>query len=155
MSNRQARLPRLRRRLGPAQAGGARAPLEFVIIAPGLLLLLALLIAGGRVTVASGAVEEAARSAARTASLQRDTGAAQAQALRVAQQSLAGQQLTCTSLDVTVDTSQYSRPLGAPAQVTATVSCAVPWSDLGLPGAPGGKTMTAEWVSVIDPYRER
>ncbi len=136
------------------ERGGGRASLELAILGPALLMVfVALLIAAGRVSTSGGAVEEAARAAAREASLQRDGGTAQTKATAIARDSLAGQGLTCDTLQVSVDTSQFGRPLGQPAEVTATVTCQVGVSDLGLPGAQ--KTMTATFVSVIDPYRER
>ncbi|MFC0429922.1 TadE/TadG family type IV pilus assembly protein [Kutzneria buriramensis] len=139
-----------------SERGGGRAALETAILAPVLILVfIILVIAGGRISSAGSAVEEAARAAAREASLQRDGATAQSRATRIAEQSLAGQGLVCDSLQVVVDTSQFSRPLGQPAQVTATITCQVRLSDLGLPGAPGSKTMTSTFVSVIDPYRER
>jgi Flp pilus assembly protein TadG len=141
---------------GEPELGGGRTALETVILAPVLILVfIMLVIAGGRIVSAGGAVEEAARAAAREASLQRDGATAQSRATTIAQQSLAGQNLVCDSLQVQVDTSQFGRPLGQPAQVTAIITCQVRLSDLAIPGLPGSKTMTSTFVSVIDPYRER
>lgn len=138
------------------ERGGSRGPLELALLAPLLIVaFVLLLIAAGRISTGGGAVEEAARAAAREASLQRDGATAQARATSVARESLAGQGLACDSLVVQVDTSQFGRPLGEPAEVTATVTCQVRLSDLAIPGSPGSKTETASFVSVIDPYRER
>ncbi|MGO4459972.1 TadE/TadG family type IV pilus assembly protein, partial [Streptomyces sp. M-16] len=50
---------------------------ETVILAPAIIALMLLMIAFGRITDASGAVDGAARAAARAASLEREAGAAQ------------------------------------------------------------------------------
>ena len=42
----------------------------------------------------------------------------------------------CVSMTVTLDTSGFSRPVGTPASVAATVSCTVELSELSLPGQP-------------------
>ncbi|WP_316784361.1 TadE/TadG family type IV pilus assembly protein [Streptomyces sasae] len=131
------------------------AALETAVIAPGIIALLCLMIAFGRVTDADGAVDAAAHAAARAASLERDAGSAQTQARAAAQDSLNGDGITCQSTDVAVDTSGYSLDVGQAATVTATVSCTARLSDIGLPGLPGAKTLTAQFTSPIDTYRGR
>jgi hypothetical protein len=64
--------PKAGRRGGPA-AGSVTLEATTAL---GLLVLLGLAIVGGRIAVAGGAVEEAARDAARQASIARDAGAA-------------------------------------------------------------------------------
>jgi uncharacterized protein (UPF0333 family) len=138
------------------ERGGGRISLEFVLLAPIMVAAFVLLpLAAGRISNSGGAVEEAARAAAREASLQRDSPTAQSRATALATESQTAQGQACQSTQVTVDTSQFGRPLGQPAEVTATVTCDVRLSDLGLPGASSSKTMTATYSSVIDPYRER
>ena len=61
-------------RLGGPEAGSAA--IEAAILAPGLLLILALIVAAGRVETAGAAVETAAHAAARAASLARTEPAA-------------------------------------------------------------------------------
>lgn len=129
--------------------------MEAAILAVMFGVVIAFAIAGGRLISAESAGDQAARAAARAASIERDAGTAQTSARTVAQRTLAEQDLACDSLTVAVDTGQFSRPLGAPAAVTATVTCAVRWSDLAIPGAPGTRTVTAEFVSPIDQIRER
>ena len=111
-------------------------------------------IAAGRFVAAESAADQAAFAAARAASIQRDPAAAQAQAQAMAERTLREQGLACTDLTVTVDTSQFSRPLGTPAIVRATVRCDVRWSDLVIP-APGSRAVQAEFASPIDQLRER
>lgn len=129
--------------------------LELAVLAPGLLLLLSLLIVGGRVAVAGGSVEAAARDAARTASIARGPDQAQAESTATANQSLARQGLDCSATTVDVTTAGFAVPVGQPAQVTATVSCRVDLADLALPGLPGARTVTATATSPLDTYRER
>ena len=127
--------------------------LEAAIIAPGLIFLLCLVIAYGRIMLAGGTVEAAARAAAREASLARNPAEAKARAAAAAESSLA--ELRCTSTAVDVDTSGFAVPAGQIASVKATVSCTVGLSDLALPGLPGTKTMDATFTSVLDRYRSR
>jgi Flp pilus assembly protein TadG len=129
--------------------------LELVVWAPGLLLIVALLAVAGRVNGANAAVEQAATDAARTASIARSAGSAQTEATQTAQATLAGQGLQCTTATVAVDTSGFAVPIGQPATVTATVTCPVRLSDLGVPGLPGTRTVTHTAVSSLDTFRER
>lgn len=127
--------------------------LELAILAPALLLLLGLLILAGRVETSSAAVEQAARSAARDASLARTADAAQASARAAAQRELA--ESGCVATDVTVDTSGFAAPLGTDASVAVHVSCTITIADLAVPGLPGTRTLTADGVSPLDRYRSR
>ena len=129
--------------------------LELVVWAPGLLLIITLLVVAGRVSSAKGAVEQAAVEAARSASIARSPSAASSQALAAARQSLTGQGLQCTDVTVTIDTSGFNTPPGRPATVTATVTCPVRLADLAIPGLPGTRTVTQTAVSSLDTFRER
>jgi Flp pilus assembly protein TadG len=129
--------------------------LEVAILGPVLLLLLGLAVAAGRITVSGGAVEAAARDAAREASIARDASTAGAAARAAALDSLARQGLRCAGLAVTIDTSGFRTPVGQPAQVSAVVTCAVTLSDLAVPGLPGTKTLRGQFTSPLDRYRER
>lgn len=127
--------------------------LELAILAPALLLLLGLLVLAGRVETSLAAVEQAARSAARDASLARTADAAQASARVAAQRELA--ESGCVATDVTVDTSGFAAPLGTDASVAVHVSCTITLADLAVPGLPGTRTLTADGVSPLDRYRSR
>ncbi|MGW6564948.1 TadE/TadG family type IV pilus assembly protein [Streptomyces sp. NPDC054975] len=129
--------------------------LETAVLAPALIGLLLLMVAFGRVTDAIGAVDAAARAAARAASLERDAGAAQAEAQAAVTRSLEGEGITCQTSSVVIDTGGYALDLGVEANVTATIACTANLSDIGLPGLPGSKTLTASWTSPIDTYRGR
>lgn len=54
-----------------------------------------------------------------------------------------------------IDTSQFSRPPGEPATVSATVTCRVQLSDLAIPGLPGSREITETVESPLDTYRMR
>ena len=146
-------------RLGRPDLGGhgqrGSTTLELVVWAPGLLLLIGLLIVAGRVNSANAAVEQAATDAARTASQARTAASAEQLARQHAQQTLATQGLACTATTVTVDTAGFGTAPGQPATVTATVSCPVRLSDLSIPGLPGTRTVTHTAVSSLDTFRER
>ena len=138
---------------GPDRDAG-NAALELVVLAPALALLLGLVIAAGRTSIAQNSMAAAARDAARQASISLTAKDAQSAASSSAQAALSKDGLHCTP-HVTIDTSGFSVPAGQPAQVTATVSCTVPLSDLLVPGLPGSKTLTATFTSPLDPFRER
>jgi Flp pilus assembly protein TadG len=129
--------------------------LETAVLAPVLIIVLGLMIAFGRVTDAEGAVDSAAHAAARAASLERDAGTAQTAAQDAVSRSLDGDGVTCQTSNVAIDTSGYATDVGEAATVTATISCTATLSDIGVPGLPGAKTLTASWTSPIDTYRAR
>ena len=131
------------------------AVIETVIGLPAFLLFVALIIFAGRMAIAHQAVEAAANSAARSASISRTQGEAEAAASTAATATLASQGLTCASTALSVDTTGFAASVGTPAQVTATVTCEVDLADLSVPGVPGSKTVTATMRSAIDTYRER
>ena len=142
----------LHTRQNPAERGSS--VVEVVILAPALGLFLALIIAGGRIAVAHQAVEASASEAARSASIARTQSQAQAVASAAALRSLADQTTRCVSTQVTLDTTGFAAPVGAPASVGATVTCQVDLAGL-LPGLPGSMSITATMRSPLDTYRER
>lgn len=129
--------------------------IEAVLGGSALILLLGFAIVGMRVMTAESAVEEAARSAARSASIATDGHAAAAAAKRRAKEVLGRQGLNCSSLNVAVNANDFNKPLGETGYVTATVTCLVPLSDLAIPGIGGTKTTRAEFRSPIDRYGAR
>ncbi|WP_053678300.1 TadE/TadG family type IV pilus assembly protein [Streptomyces sp. XY66] len=129
--------------------------LEAVILFPVLILVLLLVIAFGRIGSAGNAVDTAARNAARAASLERTGGAASSAGSEMAHSVLNQQGLQCTSTSISVSTGGFAAPIGEPASTTATVTCVVRLSDIGLPGLPGSKTLTSSFTSSIDSYRQR
>jgi multidrug efflux pump subunit AcrA (membrane-fusion protein) len=128
---------------------------ELALLAPALLLLLSFAVFAGRTQIAEGAVQEAARSAAREASLARDAATAAALAGAQAERTLAAQDLHCRRTTVDVDTAGFQAPLGQPGDVTVSITCVVGMADLLAPGLPGSVTVEASFISPVDAYRER
>ena len=135
-------------------ADNGSAPLELVILAPIVLALIGLVIAAGRTSIAQSSVDAAARDAARQASISLTSGPARQAALSSATAALRADGLDCRPV-VRLELSGFSAPPGQPAQVSASVSCTVPLSGLLVPGVPGFKTLTARFISPLDPYRSR
>jgi Flp pilus assembly protein TadG len=141
------------RRLGRQRRERGSATLELAVLAPGLLLLIALVALAGRFAVADGAVDQAAAEAARAASLQRTPSAGRDAATQVAHASLTGQGLSCLRTEIDTDVSGLRAPPGRPGRVTVTVRCPLRVADLPL--AVPAITLTATAVSPVDTYRER
>ena len=127
------------------------ASVELVLLTPVFVILLLLVVAAGRMAVARNQVDEAARDAAREASVwrspvdARDRGAAKALA------DLAGGHVGCRNPRVVIDTTRL-RPGG---EVVADVGCSVLLSDLvGLHIGPS-RQMQATAVAVVDSFRSQ
>lgn len=133
------------------------AALELLVIAPVILMLICFLIAAGRTSIAQGAVDAAARAAARQASIAPTLGAAQQAAYAGAAAALQADHLDCQPRVrlPRLDRVFGTRP-GQQAQVVAKVICAVRLSDVTLvPGLPGSITLKAAFTSPFDPFRSR
>ena len=129
--------------------------LEMAMLAPVLISLLVLVVAMGRVASARSHVDGAAFSAARAASISRDSGAG-TEAARVAARDYLDQRgLHCTPADVNIDAGALAGAAGTAGAVRTTVSCTVALGDLGLPFVPGSKTFTADAASPVDTWRAR
>lgn len=131
------------------------ASVELVIVVPVLVIMLGLMVAGGRLWFARTTVVEASQSAARAASLERSAGAASQAGSAAARRVLSTDGLDCQGLDVGVDTSAFGVPVGTPATVRATVACTVPFADLSVPGMPGSITVRTQGAAALDTYRAR
>jgi Flp pilus assembly protein TadG len=131
------------------------ASVEAAVGLPAFVLFVGLIIFGGRTATTHEAVESAAADAARSASIARTSSQAQEDAKNAAQASLANQQIHCLSVDVSVDTSDFSKPVGEPGTVAVTVQCRLDLSDLSVPGVPGNRVIKATMSSPLDTWRER
>jgi len=131
------------------------ASVELVILVPVLVLMLGVLVAGGRLWFARATVVEASQSAARAASLARSSGEARDAGRRAATRILGTDGLRCASDSVWVDTGAFGVPAGTPATVTASINCQVPFADLSLPGMPGSITVRSTGAAALDTYRAR
>lgn len=128
---------------------------ELALLVPALIVMLSLLIAGGRLWFARTTVNEAAQAAARSASLARSSGEGQADGSSAGRQSLSTAGLDCVEQSVSVNTGAFGVPVGTPATITSTVTCSVPFGDLLLPGMPGSISLTGTGSSALDTYRSR
>jgi Flp pilus assembly protein TadG len=128
---------------------------ELALLAPALLLLLSFAVVAGRTQIAEGAVEEAARAAAREASLARDPATAAASAATQADRTLAAQDVRCQRTTIDVDTAGFQAPPGQPGDVTVSITCVVGMADLLASGLPGAVTVEASFTSPVDAFRER
>jgi Flp pilus assembly protein TadG len=138
------------------RSDAGNAALELVILAPVVVLLISMVVAAGRVAIAQGSIDAAARDAARQASLARSPAQAQAAALDSAIAELSGEDLTCTPT-VTLPglAAAFGVPAGQPSTVTARVTCTVRLSDLLVPGLPGSRQLRGTFTSPLDPFRGR
>jgi Flp pilus assembly protein TadG len=129
------------------------ASIEAVIAGPAVVLMILLVIFGGRVALAHQTVQGIAADTARAASLARTQTQARADATTTMQTGF-DQHLTCTQQNLQLDLAGFRRPAGTPASVTATITCAVQTADLGLP-IPAQLVITETATSPIDTYRAR
>ncbi|WP_410599780.1 hypothetical protein [Amycolatopsis sp. lyj-90] len=125
---------------------------EVAIGVSALIILFGLALIGMRVITAESAVDEAARSAARSASIARDGEAAAEAAETRAQAVIAQQGLNCDNLHIAVDARDFAKPLGETGYVIATVTCEVTFRDLMIPGS---RLAVSEFRSPIDRYGAR
>lgn len=131
------------------------AAVELTLAVPALMIMLALMVAGGRLWFARASVSEAAYAAARAAALARTSTEAGSDGPLAAARALDTAGLHCSPRAVEVDTSGFLVAVGDPATVRATVTCSVPFADLVLPGMPGSITLRAEGSAALDTYRGR
>jgi len=135
----------------PADAARERgsAAVELVLATPVLVALMLLAVAGGRLASARGEVDAAARDSARAASIARTPAAAERDGRAAAEATLNNQHVTCRTLTVTVDVTEF-QPGGT---VTSTVACAVALGDLTGLGLPGTRTISTSFVAPVDRFR--
>ena len=129
--------------------------MELTLVVPALVMMMALLVAGGRLWFARATVADSAYAAARAGSLARSAGAARTDAEAAGRRASATSGLRCAELRTSVDTAAFAVPVGTPATVRAEVTCVVPFGDLLLPGMPGSITVRATGSAALDTYRAR
>ena len=143
------------RRAGRDLGERGSVAVEIALLAPALVLVLGLLVAGGRLWFARTTVLEAALTSARAASLARSAGEAAAAGDEAGRQSMATAGLRCSTSSVSVTTAAFAVPVGTPATVTSDVSCSVPFADVLLPGMPGTIALSGHGSAALDTYRAR
>jgi hypothetical protein len=131
---------------------GGTAAVELALVAPVLLVLVAVVTAAGRVVETKSAVLSVARESARAAAEAPNAVAAHDAAIVTAQQVAEGLGLDPARLSIVQDPHGFAR--GAPYEVS--VSYQVSMADLpGLGLLPGSVTLGAEHAELIDTYRSR
>ena len=124
--------------------------INFLILAPMLLMFLQFLVLGGRVANTQGAVQSAAREGARQASIASGPSSAATVIGPVAEASLASRDANCPSPIVTLGPATNYVQGGA---VEVVVTCEIPIADLDLLGMPGTFTVTRSALEPIEKYR--
>jgi hypothetical protein len=127
---------------------------ELAILLPVGIVVLALIVVGARIALAGDRISGVAGIAARDASIARSASSAQSIATSSATAALASDNMHCTNIRVTVDTSGFDAPPGTSASITVNVSCSVELSDIGVQGMPGSKTLHDAATSPLDPARD-
>jgi Flp pilus assembly pilin Flp len=128
------------------------AAVELALLAPVLLVLVAVVSGAGRVVETKSAVLSVAREAARAAAEAPNAAAAHDVAIVTAQQVAEGLGLDPARLSIGQDPHGFAR--GALYEVS--VSYQVSMADLpGLGLLPGSVTLGAEHAELIDTYRSR
>jgi hypothetical protein len=127
---------------------------ELAILLPIGILILAMLVAGARIALASVRISGVAGIAARDASIARSASDAQSIATRSAAVALSQDGLHCIDIRVDVDASGFSAPPGSSAAITVNVWCTVELSEIGAPGLPGARTLHDTATSPLDPARD-
>jgi Flp pilus assembly pilin Flp len=128
------------------------AAVELALLAPVLLVLVAVVSGAGRMVGTKSAVLSVAREAARAAAEAPNAAAAHDAAIATAQQVAEGLGLDPARLSIVQDPHGFAR--GGPYEVS--VSYQVSMADLpGLGLLPGSVTLGAEHAELIDTYRSR
>lgn len=124
--------------------------LELTLLAPALLVVVALVLAYGRYSQVTGLLDTAARDSARAATQSRSRAEAEERVERIVDQTLADAAPSCAgSADYVMDDDGFL-PGGF---VTVTVRCEVGYGDLGVPFAGGTTRIERSFTSPLDPYR--
>jgi Flp pilus assembly protein TadG len=127
---------------------------ELVIVAPGLILLLLLVGAAGRVVEAQGHLDGAARDAARAASLAQSPPQAGQAAVQAAQADL-GDTSWCAAGSVQAQVAGFpavGQPVQPGAAVTVTVTCEVNMTPFGLLGFRPSTVFSSQAVAPLDVF---
>jgi len=129
--------------------------IEAVLIIPAFLVFLALIAAIGRTAAVQEDLHASIVAGARIASLAPSSSAGETQARTAIENHLAEEGVKCTYIDISINSHALDLPPGQPGEVTATITCTVPLSDLSVPGLPGQIRLTDTFSTPIDPYTPR
>ncbi|CAG7639099.1 TadE/TadG family type IV pilus assembly protein [Actinacidiphila bryophytorum] len=131
---------------GTSGADAGISTIEIVILAPLLILFILVLVAFGQLVDGRGALDGAARDAARAGSLQGERGAADRAALQAATDDLQGicegaVHMTTDGTDWTAQGGHYAVQLSCTVRGLAVVGLSIP------------TTMSSQFAAPLDPYR--
>ncbi|MFJ6837479.1 TadE/TadG family type IV pilus assembly protein [Streptomyces sp. NPDC091209] len=129
---------------GPRRDRGL-STIEVVILAPVMILFILVLVAFGQLVNGRGALDGAARDAARAGSIQKDHGTAMAEARKAAEADLGD---ICSG---PVAVTQTSAGFAPDTLFTVEVSCEV--RGLAMIGLDVPTTLQASFSSPLDPFR--
>ncbi|MFF4506618.1 TadE/TadG family type IV pilus assembly protein [Streptomyces sp. NPDC001401] len=118
---------------------------EVVILAPVMILFILVLVAFGQLVDGRGAIDGAARDAARAGSIQKDHATALSEAKKAAEADLAD---VCSGPVSVVQTSQGFKP---DTIFTVEVTCRI--RGLAMLGLNVPTTLSASFSSPLDPFR--
>ncbi|MFJ1650438.1 TadE/TadG family type IV pilus assembly protein [Streptomyces sp. NPDC088337] len=135
----------VRRSLPSARDDSGLSTVEVVILAPVMILFILVLVAFGQLVEGRGAVDGAARDAARAGSIQKDHATAMSEARRAAEADLAD---VCSGPVSVVQTSAGFAP---DSLFTVEVSCQV--RGLASLGLNIPTRLSASFSSPLDPFR--
>ena len=122
---------------------------EMAMVAPGLLLIFALIFAYGRAAQVNGTLESGTRDAARSVTLARSYDDALVRANTVLADAMKDAPQSCQDTLTLKIVGDYAP--GEP--VTVDADCTYDISDIGLPGAPGTLNAQSSFTSMLDPNR--
>jgi Flp pilus assembly protein TadG len=130
---------------------------ELAVVFPLLFFLMLIVALGGRLVEARGAIDGAARDAARAASLARYPGTGPLGATTLADQAAAGDLAGyCSGGNLQVSVTGFPAPAGIQAQlgenVTVSVACGVNTSAFSPLHVGSPHWMTGTAVAPLDPY---
>ncbi|MFZ3472160.1 TadE/TadG family type IV pilus assembly protein [Streptomyces sp. 4.24] len=135
---------RIRQRVAASGDRGI-STIEMVILAPVAFLFILVLVAFGQLVEGRGAVDGAARDAARAGSIQKDRVTAMSEAVKAAEADLKG---VCAGPVTVRKTSEGFNPDGF---FTVEVSCEI--RGLAMLGLDVPKVVTGRSTSPLDPFR--
>jgi len=129
--------------------------IEAVLIIPAFLIFLALIAAIGRTAAVREDLHASVVAGARIASLQTSSQAGESAARTAIESHLSDEGVDCTYIDISINSYAMDLPPGQSGEVTATITCTVPLSDLSVPGLPGQIQLSDTFSTPIDPYSLR
>lgn len=123
--------------------------LEALILAPGMMLILVLVIVGGHIGLATVAMDAAAQNGARAASIERTPASARTAATSAVNSTLDQHGLECSTRATDIDVAAVGKQAGQHGAVHVHVRCTVAMTPL-----PGSRVVESRASSAVDTYRQ-